>query len=222
MTYELVSFELCPYVQRARLIMLSREIAHSVTYIDLVDPPPWFFDSSPLGQVPLLRMGDDDALFESLAICEFLNEVHDCAIWSEDPRQRAEERAIVGVSNACLSDLNQALSSNERPGFARAREALEDKWDWLDTVLDERSGPLFGGDRISMPDAAFAAIALQLGVVNDKLQLLDEDDAANVASWFEALRNDAVVQQSVVENYADLLMQSVLRRQSHAASVLNS
>ena len=104
--------------------MLSRGIEHNVNYIDIVDPPAWFFDLSPLGQVPLLRLNEEEALFESSAICEYLNEVHGLRIWSEDPKERALERAMVGVSSACLSDLAKALSSEEHSGFARSRASL--------------------------------------------------------------------------------------------------
>ena len=220
MAYELVSFELCPYVQRVRMIMLSRGIEHNVNYIDIVDPPAWFFDLSPLGQVPLLRLNEEEALFESSAICEYLNEVHGLRIWSEDPKERALERAMVGVSSACLSDLATALASEEHSGFARARASLEDKWDWLNDVMDEREGPLYGGNTIAMADAAFASIACQLGVVNHKLELLDADGVENVAEWFSALNEHPTISESIVGNFDELFAKSIERRKGYAAELM--
>ena len=222
MAYELVSFELCPFVQRARVIMLSRGVEHKVNYIDLIDPPPWFFDLSPLGQLPLLRLNEDEALFESLAICEYLNEIHGLNIWSEDPKERALERAMVGVSSACLSDLTEALSSEQRSGLARARASLEEKWDWLNDVMDEREGPLYGGHTIAMPDAAFASVACQLNVVNDKLELIDVDDVEKVVDWFSALNEHPVISESIVANFDELFAKSIERRKSYAAELMAS
>jgi glutathione S-transferase len=42
-----------------------------MTYINPMDPPAWFKEISPTGQVPLLKV-DDQVIFESLVITEFI------------------------------------------------------------------------------------------------------------------------------------------------------
>jgi len=74
MNYELVSFKICPFVQRARITLLHKRVPHTVTYIELKAPPAWFPTISPLGKVPLLRVDGGAVLFESAVINEFIDE----------------------------------------------------------------------------------------------------------------------------------------------------
>ena len=48
---KLISFKLCPFVQKAVLTLLSKGIDYDIEYIDLENPPQWFKDISPLGKV---------------------------------------------------------------------------------------------------------------------------------------------------------------------------
>ena len=49
MKLELISFDLCPYVQRSAITLLYKDVAHKITYIDLVgwifSPPRKFLES---------------------------------------------------------------------------------------------------------------------------------------------------------------------------------
>src|SRR5207237_3450984 len=71
---DLVSHHLCPYVQRAVITLTEKGAPFTRTYVDLANKPDWFTAISPLGKVPLLRIDDDDVLFESAVICEYLEE----------------------------------------------------------------------------------------------------------------------------------------------------
>ncbi len=74
----LVSHHLCPYVQRAAIALLEKNVAFERVMIDLANKPEWFLAVSPLGKVPLLRVprpaGPDAVLFESQVICEYIEE----------------------------------------------------------------------------------------------------------------------------------------------------
>ena len=70
---QLISFEICPFVQRARVILNAKGEDCEVTYIDLADKPDWFMDRVPTGRVPALFV-DDDTVFESNVINEYLDE----------------------------------------------------------------------------------------------------------------------------------------------------
>jgi len=74
----LISHNLCPYVQRAAIALLEKDVAFERITIDLSNKPDWFLAISPTGKVPLLRVARDDGLmaviFESTVICEYLEE----------------------------------------------------------------------------------------------------------------------------------------------------
>ncbi|HVK69280.1 MAG TPA: glutathione S-transferase family protein, partial [Polyangium sp.] len=94
----LISHELCPYVQRAAIVLAEKGVAFERIDIDLSNKPDWFLAISPLGKVPLLRVRDESGkeavLFESIAICEYLEETQPGPkLHPEDPIERARDRA---------------------------------------------------------------------------------------------------------------------------------
>lgn len=74
----LISHLLCPFVQRAAIVLLEKNVPFERIDVDLAAKPDWFMALSPLGKVPLLKVelpdSADAILFESTAICEYLNE----------------------------------------------------------------------------------------------------------------------------------------------------
>ena len=89
--------------------------------------------------------------------------------------------------------------------------------------MDEREGLLYGGHTIAMPDAAFASVACQLNVVNDKLELSDVDaDVEKVVDWFSALNEHPAISESIVANFNELFAKSIERRKSYAAELMAS
>ncbi len=54
--------------------MRAKYVEFEVTYVNLRDKPDWFLEISPHGKVPVLKV-DDEILFESNAIAEYLDEM---------------------------------------------------------------------------------------------------------------------------------------------------
>lgn len=91
--FELISNQLCPYTQRAAIQLAEKGLPYERTYIDLAAKPAWFEALSPLGKVPVLRVGEK-ALFETAVICEYIEDVVPAIpMWSPRPLDRARERA---------------------------------------------------------------------------------------------------------------------------------
>ena len=72
--------------------MRAKDVEFEVTFINLREKPDWFLEISPHGKVPVLKV-DDDILFESNAIAEFLDETVAPRLHPEDPVARARNRA---------------------------------------------------------------------------------------------------------------------------------
>ncbi len=62
----LISVPVCPYAQRARILLNTKQVEHDIDYIDLFDKPAWYLDRVPTGKVPALFVGDDDAIAASV------------------------------------------------------------------------------------------------------------------------------------------------------------
>ncbi len=88
----LVSFDLCPYVQRAAIVLAEKGVPFKRVDVDLADKPDWFRAISPLGKVPLLKVGGE-VLFESAVIVEYLEETEGPALHPADPLAKAKHRA---------------------------------------------------------------------------------------------------------------------------------
>ena len=71
---KVVSFKICPFVQRVITALEARNIAYEVEYISLKNPPEWFPEVSPNSQVPLLITESGATLFESDAIVEYIDD----------------------------------------------------------------------------------------------------------------------------------------------------
>ena len=98
----LVSHELCPFVQRVAILLLEKQVPFRRIDVDLKVRPDRFLAMSPTGKVPLLkvRKGDEGAnvLFESVAICEFIEEVYpEPALHPEDAIARAQHLSLIHI-----------------------------------------------------------------------------------------------------------------------------
>ncbi|WP_281544461.1 glutathione S-transferase family protein [Grimontia sp. SpTr1] len=71
---KVVSFKICPFVQRVTALLEAKEVPYEIEYISLKDKPDWFLEISPNGQVPLLITESGVALFESDAIVEYIED----------------------------------------------------------------------------------------------------------------------------------------------------
>eukprot|EP00903_Cladosiphon_okamuranus_P001093 g1091.t1 len=150
----LISHALCPYVQRAAIVLAEKDIPFERIMIDLGNKPDWFKAASPLGKVPLLKTGGQ-YLFESAPIVEFLEETYAPPLHPADPVERAQHRAYVEFASQTLNGIGALYSARDTTGFTAASEALKVKFNHIETVLAP-SGPFFAGPSFSLVDAAFA------------------------------------------------------------------
>ena len=120
---------------------------------------------TPAGTVPVLLDGDF-AIWDSLAICEYVAERHPQArLWPADPKARARARALAAHMHSGFNDLRSVLPMNVEallPGVDITPAAQQDisrvQAIWQDTRAEYgQGGPfLFGGFTIA--DAFFAPV----------------------------------------------------------------
>lgn len=190
------------------IVLRAKNIDFDVTYIDLRNKPDWFLAISPHGKVPVLQVGGavdqrGQALFESNAIAEFLEDAEQPYLHPQDLLQRARNRAwtdFVPTFAGGLSALYYATSDESREErFAAARQRLGK----LEAALAERAnpGPYFNGAQISLVDAAYAPFLQRFHHVDRWLQtgLLQEFEL--VSRWSDALLASDVVIGSVPDNF---------------------
>lgn len=200
----LVSFDLCPYVQRAAIVLREKNVPYERIDVDLANKPDWFKAISPLGKVPLLKV-DDEVLFESAVIAEYIEETQGPALHPADPLFKAKHRAWIEFASSILADIWTVETTGDRALFASKVATLKDKFARVEAVLDR--GPYFAGDRFTLVDAAFAPVFRYFDVF-DRIRDLGVFAALpKVQAWRRALAARPSVAGAVVADYAERLMQ---------------
>ena len=130
----LVSFDLCPYVQRAAIVLAEKGVPFARRDVDLAAKPDWFTAMSPLGKVPLLQVGDE-VLFESAVIVEYLEDTQEPALHPADPLIRARHRAWMEMGSSILADLWTIETTPDRAAFEARAASLRTKFQRLEAGL---------------------------------------------------------------------------------------
>jgi glutathione S-transferase len=197
----LVSHALCPYVQRCIALMEHKGVAYELRLVDLSDRPGWFLDLSPTGKVPLLVV-DGQVLFESAAICEYLDETTPGSLLPDAPIARARHRAWIAQVSEMLAAAWGMLRAAEPRERSAAVESLGARLDALQVAFSLDGGAFFGGAAPGMLDFAVAPLLRQLGAVgriDPALNLLSS--RPELSSWAERLFALPAVKVSVPEDF---------------------
>ncbi|MDR9437047.1 MAG: glutathione S-transferase family protein [Thiohalophilus sp.] len=197
---KLISFALCPFVQRSVITLLEKEVPYEIEYIDLNNPPAWFHEVSPLEKVPVLLV-DDKPLFESMAICEFLDEITPGSLYPEDPFARAQNRAWIEFGNELLGAVFTYANTPDEATYKQNLMTVRDRLETLDEFFE--GGPYFNGDNFSLIDAVYAPVFRMLRCL-EGMQAQDVyEDAPQIARWADTLLQRPSVINAVKESYDD-------------------
>lgn len=213
---ELVSFKLCPFVQRSVIVLLEKGVPFDITYINLKEPPAWFKAISPLGKVPLLRVGDT-VLFESAVIMEYLDEVNPPSLHPADPLRKAHNRAWIEFASGLLAcQYNLTMAAPDEPAFTAQCTELSTRLAQLELQV---VGPLFNGPEFALVDAAFAPFFLRLQLLEGWYPLGVLQDRPKVAEWSQRLLQRPSVRDSVVLEFGELYRGHIKNMGAHGARV---
>lgn len=218
----LVSHALCPYVQRAAIVLAEKGLPFERRDIDLANKPAWFLAVSPLGKTPVLLV-DGAAIFESAVICEYLEDTALPRLHPQDAVQRAQHRAWMEFGSALLNAIGAFYSaSDEATLLARAAD-IRARLGQIEAELGD--GPYFAGPAFGMVDAAFAPAFRYFDTFDRIGDFGFWTDVPKVQRWREALAVRPSVVAAVSPAYAGRLRGflrargSALSRRMDAASM---
>src|SRR3954469_13619289 len=212
--FMLCSFKTCPWVQRAAIVLQAKQIPYEITYIDRNNRPAWFLAVSPHSKVPVLQIDGKDALFESNAIAEYLEETVAPRLHPEDPLERARNRAWTDFVPTFASAISTAAYSNTDEEFTSRAEKIAAPFAKLEDALSKRgnAGPYFNGPKLSLVDAAYAPF-LQRYTFMDRLRPLGIiEKYPHLAAWRDALLAAPAVQASTVEDIETAWQENLILR----------
>lgn len=96
----LYSFRRCPYAIRARLAVLVSGVECTIREVNLADKPEPLILASPKATIPVMVLGDDRVLEESLDIMLYVLGINDPENWLDDASDQA--LAIIATNDGAF------------------------------------------------------------------------------------------------------------------------
>ena len=213
----LVSHALCPYVQRAAIALHEKGVPFERIDVDLENKPDWFKAISPLGKVPLLKVGDA-VIFESAVIVEYLEDTQPRPLHPADPLRRAEHRAWMEFGSSILADIWGFYTAPDDAALQAKQRALADKFARLEQTLGD--GPYFCGGHFSLVDAVFAPVFRYFDLFDEIGDFGILDGKPKLDLWRRALAQRPSVARTVAPDYQQRLRAFIVARNSRLSQMV--
>lgn len=203
----LISHPLCPFVQRSAIVLLEKNVPFERVNVDLSAKPDWFLALSPTGKVPLLKVhqanGEDAIIFESMVICEYLNETQDGdSMYADDALERARQRAWIEFSTSTLGNAWKFLNATDQAIADSKRAVFREQLARIESELS--SGPYFSGTKFSMVDAVYAPVFRYFSLIDSSVSEAIFEGLPRISAWKAALAKRESVKAAVSSDYAEL------------------
>ena len=185
---KLISFKLCPLVQRVNIVLMKKSVDYDLVYVDLASPPEWFRRLSPFGQVLLLQV-DEGVLFESVAIIEYLEDRFVPRLYPDDAYIRAQNRSWVEQSGETTRAAFYLTVKESEDEYVAVCKELSEKLVRLESVL--LSEPYFNGSEFGIVDASCAPFFQRVSFLEElRSGIVDWDHLPKVGRWKDVLLQD--------------------------------
>lgn len=197
---KLVSFTICPFVQRVTAQLNAKQIPYEIEYISLKDKPQWFLDISPNGQVPVLLTEAGVALFESDAIVEYIEDEYGPLEEGVSHTQRALDRAWSYLGSKHYLAQCGVMSSKDEQTFIQRAEKLRQAFAKVEAQLTGES-PFFKSDRLSNVDIAWLPLLHRAAIIKAHTQYDFLCGLPKVQAWQTALLAAVDVNRTVADDF---------------------
>lgn len=207
----LVSHALCPYVQRVAILMSEKGVPFERRDIDLAAKPHWFQEVSPLGKTPVLLVGSE-ALVESAAICEYIEETRLPRLHPASALQRAQHRGWMEFGSVLLNTIAAFYNAPDEAALSERAAQIRGHFQRLERALGD--GGYFADDTFRVVDAVFAPAFRYFEHVDEVADFGFWEGLVKVPRWRRALAERPSVRQAVAPNHRQLLGAFLLARGS--------
>lgn len=199
---KVVSFKICPFVQRVTALLEAKSIPYEIEYISLKDKPQWFLDVSPNEQVPVLILDSGTALFESDAIVEYLDEITVPLEAEVTAEQRAIDRAWSYQAAKHYLVQCSAMRSADKDILAERTEKLGNAFAKVEQQLG--NGPYFKGKTISNVDIAWLPLLHRAAIIEEHTCYDFIAKYPKVKAWQHALLQTGLAERSVSDDFEEV------------------
>lgn len=213
MELSLVSFALCPYLQRASLLLREKGVAHDVRWVDLAHKPDWFAALSPRGQTPILLI-DGELVEDGDAIMELLEEVHPAPpLHAPTPLGRARDRALSRYAAQEVFPAAYRLQCARDEDAARsALRGMVERLEPLEAALAHGEHLSAGGDRFGWADVALAPWGVRAALMKRSGHVDLASTLPRLSGWVTRLMTRPTVTHALPPDFEARVEEDMTRR----------
>lgn len=178
-----------PYVRKARLVLLEKNIPHEYVIDPPQEPGSLVLRVNPLGRIPALILDDGFCVFDSTVIADYADTLNDAPILipRHDPLARLRvkrwEALADGIMDSAIVVRNESLRSTEQQNPATLdlhNQAVGHALEYAAELLADKAW--CEGEAITLADLALVSALIYLD-----LRQSDRDwrsAHSNLATWF--------------------------------------
>jgi glutathione S-transferase len=199
---KIVSFKICPFVQRVTAALEAKKIPYEIEYINLNDKPQWFLDISPNGQVPILVTENGTTLFESDAIIEYIDDEFGDLESNLSNEDKALDRAWSYLAakhylTQCgtMGSKNKSTFEERTANFIKSFEKVEQKLTGDSTF--------FKSDELSKVDIAWLPLLHRSAIIKEHSGFDFLCSLPKVQAWQKALLATGLAESSVANDFVE-------------------
>lgn len=191
-----------PYVRKARLVLLEKNIPHDY----IIDPPrePGSLVArvNPLGRIPALILDDETCVFDSPVIAEYADSLNDNPILipHNDALARMRVKCWEALADGIMDSAVAVRNESTRPPEKQEPGNLTLHNNAITRALDHAAKQLGANEWCEGASITLADLALASALIYLDLRQAERDwrsDHPNLADWFARMEKRASVRLSL-------------------------
>ena len=210
---KLISMRICPYVQQVRLLLEAKRAQYEVEHIDASNRPQWLMEASPDGgEVPVLVTDEEEAIFQSDTIVEYLDEVLGEPLLPNSPLERAKDKAWARLASD--NYLNQC-STQRSPDEATLNERIEDLTPIFSAMEKHlNDGPYFHGSKLSIVDLSWLPLLHRTALIEQHSGYDFLATYPKLKKWRAVLMETGLAEKSVPQEFEEVFTDFYLNEET--------
>jgi glutathione S-transferase len=203
---------LSPFGQRVEMVMIEKNLPFEKVNVNLAQRPDWFIRDSKLGKVPILY-AEEQILFESIVICEYLEEKYSqTKLHSDNLLIKAQHRSWMEFSNFLVSTLFQMVAADSEAGFNNHKGNIIEKLKIFEQNI--KFSPYFHGDNFMLIDICMASFLKPLFFLDNRFNLEIISSFKQFATYAENLLARNSLHKSTHPDYEEVLKNFIKNKKS--------
>ncbi|MDD4911579.1 MAG: glutathione S-transferase N-terminal domain-containing protein [Sideroxydans sp.] len=181
-----------PYVRKARLVLLEKNIPHEYVIDPPQEPGSLVLQVNPLGRIPALILDDGFCVFDSTVITEYVDTLNDAPILipRDDAAARLRVKRWEALADGIMDSAVLVRNETQRPTEKQQASVIELHDTAVSQALAYASESLAGrrwceGEVLTLADLALASALIYLDL--RQAQRDWRGAHSNLAAWFERI-----------------------------------